>query len=211
MPSPACLLSVTPSPSPPAPHCHVPCTRGEAQPPPPLFPAPHARSGHRLATPLVPPRSPARVLPRARMVTHRPGLATPSPPTAYAAARLAHALASRARARTALRARTCPAPPPHLPAPPLAALAPPCYCCPAVRAHDAAPAYRCYVRGRRCPSPAAALLRPSRRTPPLVARPPASLWPRPAAPLRATARCARDPPPVRAPGPMTAGAHPRMF
>nr|XP_045083436.1 vegetative cell wall protein gp1-like [Aegilops tauschii subsp. strangulata] len=177
--------------------------------------------------PLVPPRSPARVLPCARMVTHRPGRATPSPPAACAAARLAHALASRACARTAPRARTCPAPSPHLPAPPLAALASPRYCCPAVRAHDAAPAYGCYVRGRRCPSPAAALLRPSRRTPPLVARPPAPPAPAPPPassgdrplryglasphPLRATTRYARDPPPVRAPGPMTAGAHPRMF
>nr|XP_045084588.1 atherin-like [Aegilops tauschii subsp. strangulata] len=107
------------------------------------------------------------------MATHQPGRATPSPPAACTPATPPCSAARHTGSATLLLPRR-------------------------TRADEAAPAYGCYVRGRRCPSPAAALLRQSRRTPPLVARPPAphrpctasglvrrppaSLWPRPAAP-----------------------------
>nr|XP_020178752.1 atherin-like [Aegilops tauschii subsp. strangulata] len=123
------------------------------------------------------------------MATHRPGRATPSPPAACVAARLAHALASRARARTAPRARICPAPPPHLPAPPLAALAPPRYCCPVVRARTMPPlptaatsvAAAARPLPRLCSGQAAARRHSSRarRRPAAPAPPPASSGDRP--------------------------------
>nr|XP_020170849.1 atherin-like [Aegilops tauschii subsp. strangulata] len=156
------------------------------------------------------------------MATHQPGRATPSPPAACAAARLAHALAPHLAPALALHPRhtfllrRSPHWLRHATAPPPCARARRRPCLRLLRpwpplpvpCRGSAPARPPHAATRRAPAGAPPPL-DRLRPPPATARF-AMASPR-RTPLRATARCARDPPPVRAPGPMTPGAHPRMF